>query len=352
MSRPFRAASIALAALLAVAAPAYAVTLTGTAGDDVLTGTEGDDRIDARAGDDTLNGLGGHDLLYGEFGDDTLDGGDGPDNLGGGTGADLLKGGYGPDRLNVSDGDVAYGGPQHDYVVARNGTFVVHGGPGPDRVYGSGTGAQSLFGDGGGDHIEVRQQQDPNTRLLGGPGNDEVYAFDDIEDGAARIALLSGGAGDDSVGGEATVLSGGSGDDNLATYPNHLGVPRTVFCGDGLDFVSSSARDDVFDEDCETVQLFLNVYDGGTLVGTRYNDIVYGDFGDETISTLAGDDEVYAGYGSDTVDLGAGDDYFENWNSHDEDDVDSVTCGNGYDRVFVYRTDDVAADCESVDYRD
>jgi Ca2+-binding RTX toxin-like protein len=334
---PVRAASLALATLLTVAAPAYAVTLTGTPGDDVLTGTEGDDRILARAGDDVLSGLGGHDVLYGEVGDDTLDGGDGPDNLGGGTGADLLMGGYGEDRLNVSNGDRAYGGPQHDYVVARNGTFVVHGGSGPDRIDGSGSGAQLLFGDRGDDRVEVQQQQDPNTRLLGGPGNDEVYAFDDVEVGAVRIALLSGGTGDDSVAGEATVLSGGPGNDNLSTYTNHLGVPRTVSCGDGIDFVSSFSRDDVFDEDCETVQLFLNVYDGGTLVGTRYNDLVDGDFGNETISTLAGDDEVDARLGSDTVDLGPGDDYFANWGSHAEDDVDSVSCGEGYDRVYVHR---------------
>lgn len=349
---PVRAASLALAALLTAAAPAYAVTLTGTPGDDILTGTEGDDRIEARAGDDLLSGLGGHDVLYGEVGDDTLDGGDGPDNLGGGTGADLLKGGYGEDRLNVSNRDRAYGGPQHDYVVARNGTFVVHGGSGSDRIDSSGSGEQQLFGDSGDDRVQVQQQQDPNTRLLGGPGNDEVYAFDDAEDGAVRIALLSGGAGDDDVGGEATVLSGGPGNDNLSTYTNYPGAPRTVSCGDGLDFVSSFARDDAFDEDCETVQLFLYVSDGGTLVGTRYNDIVDGGLGDETISTLAGDDEVDARWGSDTVDLGPGDDYFANWASHAEDDVDSVSCGEGYDRVYVYHADVVATDCEVVDYRD
>ena len=49
---------------------------------------------------------------------------------------------------------------------------------------------------------------------------------------------------------------------------------------------------------------------------------------------------------------GPGDDYFENWGSHAEDDVDSVSCGGGYDRVYVYRADEVTADCELVNYRD
>ncbi len=352
MERPVRAASLALAALLMAAAPAYAATITGSPEADVLTGTESDDRIEARAGNDVVSGLGGHDLLYGEVGDDTMDGGDGNDSLGGGGGGDLLKGGYGQDRLNVSSGDRAYGGPQQDYVVARNGPFIVHGGPGPDLFDASGSGEQLLFGDGGNDRVEVTQQQDPSTRLIGGPGDDEVYAFDDIEDGAVRIATLEGGTGDDLVAGEATLLIGGAGDDSLSTYTNHLGAPRTVSCGDGIDFVTSFARDDVFHEDCETVELYLYVYDGGTLEGTRYNDIVSGDFGDETISTLAGDDRVDAGKGSDEVELGAGDDYFQNWNGHDQDDVDSISCGAGTDKAYVYRVDSVESDCEVVDYRD
>lgn len=119
---PIRAAVLCLVGLLIMAAPAYGATLVGTSGDDVLTGTESADRVDAQAGNDSLSGLGGPDLLFGEIGDDSLDGGDGNDRLGGGTGADLLKGGYGLDRLNVSDGDRAYGGPQLDEVVASNGT--------------------------------------------------------------------------------------------------------------------------------------------------------------------------------------------------------------------------------------
>jgi Ca2+-binding RTX toxin-like protein len=351
-NRPVRVASLFLVTLVTVAAPAYAATITGTPEDDVLTGTADADRIDARAGNDVLSGLGGPDLLFGEGGNDGLDGGDGHDRLGGGIGADQLKGGYGQDRLNVSDGDRAYGGPQNDDVVARNGTFVVHGGPGADRVDASGGGEHTLFGDGGDDRLEVEHQQNSNTRLIGGPGNDEVYAFDGVADGAARVATLEGGTGDDSVAGEASLLIGGAGNDTLSTYANPNGSPRTVSCGDGVDFVSSFARDDIFHEDCETVELYLNVYSGGTLEGTRYNDIVYGDLGDETITTLAGDDQVDARLGSDEVDLGPGDDHFQNWGGHDEDDVDVVTCGAGNDQVAVHRADIVARDCESVDYRD
>lgn len=352
MRKPVRTGSLALIAFIAAAAPTYAATLTGTSGDDVLSGTDGNDRVDARAGDDVVYGLGGHDLLFGEVGDDSLDGGAGPDSLGGGSGADLLKGGYGQDRLNVSGGDRAYGGPQHDYVVANQGDVLVHGGPGADRIVGGGAGVQLIFGDSGDDRVELHQQQGPDTQLRGGSGNDEVYAFDATEVGAVRITLLSGGTGDDEVAGEASLLSGGAGNDSLATYENSSGAARTVSCGDGIDFVTSFAREDVFHADCETVQLFFNVHAGGTLVGTDYDDIVTGGPGNETISTLGGNDEVDARWGSDSVDLGAGDDYFGNWGSHAQEDVDSISCGMGHDEVYAHRADVVNEDCEYVEFRD
>ncbi len=58
-----------------------AVTITGTAGDDVLVGTARDDVIAALGGNDRVSGLDGDDTVCPGMGDDTLDGGPGRDTL-------------------------------------------------------------------------------------------------------------------------------------------------------------------------------------------------------------------------------------------------------------------------------
>jgi Ca2+-binding RTX toxin-like protein len=98
-----------LAALLVLAAPAAARTITGTAGPDVLRGTDDDDLLIGRGGNDSLYGRDDDDRLYG------------------GAGNDLLAGGDDDDRL--------YGGPGNDRLLARDGERdLVDCGPGRDRA--------------------------------------------------------------------------------------------------------------------------------------------------------------------------------------------------------------------------
>jgi RTX calcium-binding nonapeptide repeat (4 copies) len=78
-----------------------AVTMNGTATNDLLHG--------GSAGD-TLNGNAGIDLLYGAAGNDTLNGGDGDDYLFGGSHNDVLNGGNGNDFLRGGGGNDAMTG--------------------------------------------------------------------------------------------------------------------------------------------------------------------------------------------------------------------------------------------------
>ncbi|MGH9877689.1 MAG: hypothetical protein ACRD5H_08625, partial [Nitrososphaerales archaeon] len=55
----------------------YAVTIEGTAGDDIIAGTPGHDVIHGLGGNDVIAGLAGHDVICGGLGDDFLDGGPG-----------------------------------------------------------------------------------------------------------------------------------------------------------------------------------------------------------------------------------------------------------------------------------
>jgi Ca2+-binding RTX toxin-like protein len=118
---------IALTAVLLAlfAAPALAVLITGTGGDDTLTGTQGSDTIRGRAGDDTVSGGGGGDGLAGGKGNDTLNGEGGTDVLYGQEDNDRLFGGPGDDRLAGNAGD--------DLLVGEDGrTDEFYGGAGFD----------------------------------------------------------------------------------------------------------------------------------------------------------------------------------------------------------------------------
>jgi Ca2+-binding RTX toxin-like protein len=87
-------ALVVVGAMLALfAAPALALLITGTNGNDTLVGTNKSDVINARGGEDILRGANqsddlragaGNDILHGELGADVLRGQEGDDHLYGG----------------------------------------------------------------------------------------------------------------------------------------------------------------------------------------------------------------------------------------------------------------------------
>jgi Ca2+-binding RTX toxin-like protein len=236
--------------------------LIGGANNDKFWGTDGENSFWGRAGNDLLDGRGGDDKLYGEAGDDTLLGGAGNDVLDGGVGNDLLAGGTGADTLTGGAGiDTA------DYSASGSGVKV-------NLATGVGSG-----GDAEGDKLASIEN------IIGS-------AFADILTGNINANVLKAGAGDD-------VLVGSGGGDLMDG-------------GDGNDTADYSASGAAVN-----VNLATNVATGGdaqgdtfknieNLAGTKFNDVLVGDAGANTIKAGDGSDIVSGGAGADVLDGGAG----------------------------------------------
>ncbi len=106
-----------------------AVTILGTADDDVLLGTDGRD---------VISGLGGNDFIRGFDGRDIICGGPGRDRIFGGRQADTIFGGDEGDRINGDAGaDIIYGDRGNDRIIGGGGDDILDGGRGRrDRLYG------------------------------------------------------------------------------------------------------------------------------------------------------------------------------------------------------------------------
>lgn len=199
MSRNFVPPVIALVSIPVLAAPAAALTIVGTAGNDLLRGTPHSDTISAKDGSDLVYSRGGRDEVTGDAGDDWLFLGPGRDQGLGSSGADQLYGGRGGDALG--------GGADTDQL---------YGGPGDDSLWGANDPHSSVHHD----------------LLVGGAGDDSLT---DPERGPATYR---GGSGRDRIG---SLLGGrdrvwtGTGNDIVHVYNDH--VRDLVDCGPGRDVV-------------------------------------------------------------------------------------------------------------------
>lgn len=108
-----------------------AVTVAGTAGNDLLLASTGDDVMTGGDGDDLLIAGNGADTVFGDNGDDRIRGGEGNDALAGGLGSDtfLFTSGDGADSIQdydaaadaiTFDGGLTFG----DLTIAQAGTDV------------------------------------------------------------------------------------------------------------------------------------------------------------------------------------------------------------------------------------
>ena len=277
----------------------YTVTLNekkvpeSTAGG-TLNGGAGDDKIKGGAQDDTLNGKGGSDSLYGMAGDDTLNGGDGDDLLSGGPGADVLNGGEGNDTItyagsligvtiNLTSG-AARGGDADGDTLTDNGNNRIEnviGSDYDDMLTGSRRG-NKLWGLDGDDMLDGARG---NDTLWGGPGSD----------------MLTGGDGADTLEGGpgADMLTGGGGSDTASYSMSPMGVIVRLHSGQAMlgdaegDTWSLTAKTDYFNSDGDSTSAMLA--DVENLTGSKHDDILAGDFRDNTIKGGAGNDTIYGG---------------------------------------------------------
>jgi len=343
-------------------ADAFGNTLTGTAAADVFLGLGGNDVI--RAGN-------GANLVYG--GSAVTDPNDGNDTIGAGTGNDTIYGNGGDDLIvGTSGSDVIYGGIGSDTigagtlsiggeaaaavtssVLAGQTTSVYGGGGFNDTVdgadlinYASNAGTLTVFGNAGGDTINILGGAAGNQTVYGGLGNDTIAvnttgnsvifggATDSdnitLTQGATSSATVYGGTGvSDStdlndtiaVGGGTAVVYGNAGADTITLTGS---VRSTVYGGVGNDTISVTlAGTDtangalIFggsaDSDSITVVSVAGqnstIFGGSsindaadladTIVGGDGNEVIYGNGGADRLVTGGGNDQLFGGAGAD-----------------------------------------------------
>ena len=305
----------------------------GTDGPNVLIGDNGSDAPFETGGNDVLQGLGGNDVLQGNAGDDTLSGGAGLDQMSGGAGEDgflpadgqkdSIDGGAGRDLISYDaatapvtvDLVAQVGGVEgeQDQIVSVGG---VVGGPFADVLRGSdfddpfATAAGNLIAGGPGDDV-ISGRGGPDT-LIGGPGKDE----------------LDGGAGSDRI-------DGGGEPNDIVNYSEKTNPIRVTL--DGV------ANDGETGENDALIGI-ENVWGGSVddvIIGADNTNVLYGNAGNDQISSLGGRDKVIGGPGTDAMNTGPGDDDVEALDST----ADNITCGGPDDRLLVDPVDVLAADC-------
>ena len=254
------------------------------------TGKGGDAEGDTLSGIENLIGSKFNDVLVGNGSVNLIDGGDGNDTITGGSNNDQLLGGAGDDLFLV---EWSYTGDHYD------------GGTGVDTFS-----ADVAVLDGYAQEIDLaagtNNWQDTFTNienLIGGANNDNSWGTDgensfwgrggnDLLDGRGGDDKLYGEAGNDTLigGAGADILVGGDGDD-LADYSSSTaGV--TVNLGTGVGIGGDAEGD--------KLSSIENV------TGSKFNDILTGDAGANTLLAGEGDDVLVGSGGGDIMDGGAG----------------------------------------------
>ena len=307
--------------------------LRGSPQDDTLIGDDKDNILDGRDGDDVIIGGKGNDVL---IGDRTFQQGDvGADQLFGGEGDDLLFPGAGPDGAinNIVDGgeggevlgdtvefpNAGAGNPNND-----NGVIV-------DLLAGTASiGANNNY-----TIIDIEN-------ATGGVENDILRgdADDNILNGAAGDDLLVGRGGEDTfIGGAGNdILDGTGGGLDTADYSTDAangGLQGIRVNQHATDIQGGLNPDTVIDGfgDTDTIVGVRNI------IGTDFNDEIFGGGNANTIYALGGDDIVFGRGDDDVIFGGDGDDTINGQGDNDRIEgglgADVLRGSSGNDR-FAY----------------
>ena len=286
----------------------------GSRFNDVLRGNGGDNELGGDNGNDRLEGRGGDDFLFGNNGNDKLFGGGGDDYLNGGTGADVLNGGAGDDDR------AAYWNSARAITADLQNRSANTGEAKGDRYFGieglDGSRFNDILRGNGGDNRIFAN--DGNDRLEGRGGDDELFGQngnDKLFGGGGDNDRLNGGAG-------ADVLNGGGGDNDQAVYWD----------------AARGVTADLQNRGANTGEAKGDSYFGVEgLWGSRFNDVLRGNGGDnelggnsgnDRLEGRGGDDKLFGQNGNDTLFGGGGDDGLFGQNGNDK-----LFGGNGEDRL-------------------
>ena len=289
--------------------------LTGSRYDDKLTGSGEANTLEGGSGDDELYGGGGKDTLEGGRGDDTLEGGAGEDTfiIGRGDGKDTINDfARGEDKIDltaftsiesVSDLTTDTSGSNlridlsgsQDITLANVGSVDA-----ADFIFYS----RSFTGNDGNNTLTGNSK---DNVLIGGKGNDRL-------DGRGGNDKLYGGDGDDTLrGGDGTdELNGGKGSDLFLIKYYESGT--VTINGEGNDENGVAQEADPGDVDTVSYAEWVHSNDMGitvtlgselmgieNVIGSRYEDSIIGDSGDNVIEGGKEMDTLDGGGGNDTV---------------------------------------------------
>lgn len=271
----------------------------------------------AGAGGQSLSGTSGDDILVGGNGSDRLSGGAGDDVIVDGAGRDLLTGGEGYDLFVLrNDGEediVTDFDPTRDRLDLSS--WPLFHDPASLAIAPTNAGAEIVWG---GAKLMLRSME-------GGPlSTAEVRAA--VLIGADRLPDLSGMQFPDD---QLCDLTGTDGDDIIRGTPasevisSGLGRDR-IYGGDGDDRILAGAPIDSSSADGTDTSAVA------ALARDMYGDIVYGDGGNDDISTGPGNDLIDGGTGNDRIRAGNG--------------SDEVTGGDGSDVVWLGSGNDIYSD--------
>jgi Ca2+-binding RTX toxin-like protein len=268
----------------------------GTEFDDTLVGDDSRNVFYGMAGDDFIDGCGGDDLIYGGEGRDTILAGWGNDLVvwHEGEGNDTVDMGYGRDkvRLTTGAGDdrVSVTSPAKNKVKIEG---MIDGTDSSAWVLSVTQGDFLEIDTGAGNDVVVvgnlKCTDVDEVVLYLGAGEDRVEAAD-----ATRTVRAYGQVGDDLfIGGWAKdTFDGGEGSD----WVDYSSAPRRVH----VDLAWGAAQDGKGSKD------YLKGIEN--VIGTQFDDMIWGTDGANVIIALGGDDHVWARGGDDIVYGGNGDD--------------------------------------------
>lgn len=185
--------------------------------------------------------------------------------------------------------DELIGSNDVDSITGLAGNDTIYGFAGNDQIL-AGTGNDTIFGGDGDDYIDPG---DGDDNIFGEGGNDTI--------------LLSAGL---------DIEDGGDGIDTIVFNSNLASLPLTIDLNSGkyhfTDQIASATKNLFSIENVEsTAAADLTIFDtigNNTITTMSGNDIIHSKGGNDIISTGAGNDTVYLKSGNYTIDLGAGDD--------------------------------------------
>lgn len=334
-------------------------TLFGSAGADVLDGGDGSDVLHGGTDNDTLRGGSGDDVLIGDAGADSLNGGGGNDRIYvDHIGDKIVEGaGGGYDRVLTSVSYALTAGAQVELFTTTSavgtGSINLTGNAFAQRIVGNaganvingGGGADLMQGLGGNDTYYVDNARDSINEGASG-GYDRVltsvsYAltagayvelFTTTNAAGTAAINLTGNAFNQQIIGNAgaNVVKGGSGNDTIKGY---AGSDRlygedgndTLIGGVGADYLSGGTSADTVSYADAAARVLASLTNpavnngeaaGDTynsienLIGSRFNDALYGNSAGNVINGGAGNDYLRGYLGNDTLTGCAGNDVF------------------------------------------